>query len=486
MSLQRCATAVVVSLVFIFAVSARAAAAPSVVVAVDTSRSLDGATLASIGETASAALGQLPAQTVVGVLAFDDAPRWVLRAGSPAEATAALGSLRPAGNFTLLDDALFTAARELGRGGVVLLLTDGRDENSATTIEDVARACEARGIRVVGVGAGKRLDERRMRRLALLTGGSYVGPLAAVKSGAVGAALVEALSAPVERAAERPVETAPAGGASASGAKAPDAATVDADDAASANVPADNRGARNGNVPAALRTDSGAPGEAAGTTAAAAALPAATVSSAARWWWLALPLAVVAIAVPVAVARSRARHRTTVCKRCGHESPAGEDCPRCAAADAELALQERLRNREMTRLEDTSELRLDADAVDQLTTGSIDLDAIEKTRVIADQSMLLVREPGVSQRSFLLRSDGAFAVGRDPRTNTLAMRDPALSAHHFKVVPDNGYYYLVDLDSTNGTYVNRRRVRAAKLASGDLIQAGQVELEFRSFLGQVA
>jgi hypothetical protein len=29
-------------------------------------------------------------------------------------------------------------------------------------------------------------------------------------------------------------------------------------------------------------------------------------------------------------------------------------------------------------------------------------------------------------------------------------------------------------------------VRAARLASGDLIQAGQVELEFRSFLGQVA
>ncbi len=484
MSLQRCATAVVVSLVFIFAVDARAAVAPSVVVAVDTSRSLDGATLASIGETASAALGQLPAPTVVGVLAFDDAPRWVLRAGSPAEATAALGSLRPAGNFTLLDDALFTAARELSRGGVVLLLTDGRDENSATTVEDVARACEARGIRVVGVGAGKRLDERRMRRLALLTGGSYVGPLASVKSGAVGAALVEALSAPVEAAVERPAEAAPAGGAAAADATASRAVRGNATDGARPNVPADDRGARTGNVPAALRTGGEASGDAPITAAAAAALPATTVSTAARWWWLALPLAVVAIAVPVALARNRARHRTTVCKRCGHEGPAGDDCPRCAAADAELALQERLRNREMTRLEDTSELRLDA--VDELITGSIDLDAIEKTRVIADQSMLMVREPGESQRSFLLRSDGAFAVGRDPRTNTLAMRDPALSAHHFKVVPDNGYYYLVDLDSTNGTYLNRRRVRASKLTSGDVIQAGQVELEFRSFLGQVA
>jgi hypothetical protein len=460
----------VVSSIFILAAGGRAGAAPSVVVAVDTSRSLDATTLASMGEAASTALGQLPAQTVVGVLAFDDVPRWVLRAGSPAEAAAALGSLRPAGDFTLLDDALFTAARELAPGGVVLLLTDGRDENSATTVEDVARACEARGIRVVGVGAGKRLDERRMRRLALLSGGSYAGPLAAVQPGAVGAALVEALSKPVERPAERPVEATrpvPAPGG-----------------AGGSNLPTDGRGARGGNAPAALRGGGANPAGAAPPAAAAAAIPAATASRTARWWWLALPLALVAVAVPVAIARNRARHRTAVCKRCGHEGPADEDCPHCAAAEAELALQQRLRNREMTRLEDTSELRLDA--VQDLATGSIALDAIEKTRVIADQSMLLVREPGESQRSFLLRNDGAFAVGRDPRSNTLAMRDPALSAHHFKVVPDNGYYYVVDLDSTNGTYVNRRRVRAAKLASGDMIQAGQVELEFRSFLSQVA
>src|SRR6185369_6292574 len=163
-------------------------------------------------ETASAALGALPAETKVGVLAFDDAPRWVLRAGSPAEASAALGSLTPAGSYTLLDDALFTAARQLPRGGVVLLLTDGRDENSATTVEDVARACEASGVRVVGVGAGRRLDERRMRRLALLTGGSYVGPLASVKPAAVGAALVAAASAPVEVPVTKPVQ----GGAAAS------------------------------------------------------------------------------------------------------------------------------------------------------------------------------------------------------------------------------------------------------------------------------
>lgn len=454
-----------------------AAAGASVVVAVDTSRSLDPATLARMGETASAALGELPGEAKVGVLAFDDAPRWVLRGGSPAEAATALGSLKPAGSYTLLDDALFTAARELPRGGVVLLLTDGRDENSATTVEDVARACEARGVRVVGVGAGKRLDERQMRRLALLTGGSYVGPLASVKPAAVGAALVEAASAPVEVPIAKPIEGGASGsaqGSATAGAQPPSAPSSTSNAAA---VPA-----ASGNVPVSLRTQ---PVDAAATTGPSAAEASAPNSSLSkRWWWLALPLALVAIAVPVAMARRRAGPRTTVCKRCGKEISAGEDCPHCAATDSELALQERLRNRDLTRLEDTSELRLDQ--VNEVVTGVIDLDAIEKTRVIADQSMLMVREPGESQRSFLLRSDGAFAVGRDPRTNTLTMRDPALSARHFKVVPDDGWFYVVDLDSTNGTYLNRRRVRAAKLSSGDVIQAGQVELEFRSFLGQVA
>ena len=472
MSRSRLVSTALVILLGITGAAARAASAPSVVVAVDTSRSLDQATLAAMGETASAALGELPAETVVGVLAFDDAPRWVLRAGSPAEASAALASLVPAGNFTLLDDALFTAAREIAPGGVVLLLTDGRDENSATTVEDVARACEARGVRLVGVGAGKRLDERRMRRLALLTGGSYVGPLASAKPAAVGAALVAAASTPPERAIEKPTEA---------GADAPAAGDADAvpPQPATAEAPA------SGNVPVALRSPNSAPATAR-DTATAADVGTAADSPVARWWWLVLPLALVAVAVPVAViARRRSGQRTTVCKRCGTEVPAGEeDCPKCAAADSELALQERLRNRDLTRLEDTSELRLDQ--VNEVVTGVIDLDAIEKTRVISDQSMLMIREPGESQRSFLLRSDGAFAVGRDPRTNTLTMRDPALSARHFKVVPDNGYYYVVDLDSTNGTYLNRRRVRAAKLSSGDVIMAGQVELEFRSFLGNVA
>ena len=105
--------------------------------------------------------------------------------------------------------------------------------------------------------------------------------------------------------------------------------------------------------------------------------------------------------------------------------------------------------------------------------------------MLTDQNVLLVREPGEVQRSYLLRADGAFAIGRDPKANTVALRDVALSARHFMVVPDEGAFYVVDVDSTNGTFLNQRRVRCARLASGDVIRAGQVDVEYRTYLSGV-
>jgi hypothetical protein len=41
----------------------------------------------------------------------------------------------------------------------------------------------------------------------------------------------------------------------------------------------------------------------------------------------------------------------------------------------------------------------------------------------------------------------------------------------FRILPGNA-----DLESTNGTYVNGTRIESARLASGDRVQVGRVEL----------
>lgn len=57
--------------------------------------------------------------------------------------------------------------------------------------------------------------------------------------------------------------------------------------------------------------------------------------------------------------------------------------------------------------------------------------------------------------------------------------DPNVSRRHARLVNEEGLWWIVDLDSTNGTGVNGRRVRRARVGDGDRITAGSTELVFR-------
>lgn len=151
-----------------------------------------------------------------------------------------------------------------------------------------------------------------------------------------------------------------------------------------------------------------------------------------------------------------------------------------AVVDDDLELHGRLAEREPAPPVEAEDVSVDT-AVFHLEAGSL----LEKTRVLSGQGLLWMRRPGEDPRSFVLPRDKAFAIGRDPETNTLAIPDPALSTHHFKIVCEGDEHYLVDLHSTNGSFVNGERVLVRKLRNGDVIHAGQVELDFRS-LGRAA
>ena len=91
--------------------------------------------------------------------------------------------------------------------------------------------------------------------------------------------------------------------------------------------------------------------------------------------------------------------------------------------------------------------------------------------------------------------EDVYAVGRETSNNIL-IPDPSVSAHHARLKPGPDGWYVEDLNSSNGTYVNQRRVSYAKLTNGDIIRFGNVDTEFlddeftftatsRSFLGGV-
>ena len=65
-------------------------------------------------------------------------------------------------------------------------------------------------------------------------------------------------------------------------------------------------------------------------------------------------------------------------------------------------------------------------------------------------------------------------VGRDG--SDVALQDPEISRHHCVVEVREDYVNLRDLDSTNGTFFEKERVRAAMLGQGAEFRIGETTL----------
>jgi transcriptional regulator with GAF, ATPase, and Fis domain len=63
--------------------------------------------------------------------------------------------------------------------------------------------------------------------------------------------------------------------------------------------------------------------------------------------------------------------------------------------------------------------------------------------------------------------------------NDIVLADKAVSGTHFEIRVDDDGYRLVDLGSTNGTFVDDLRVKDVYLAQGTVFRAGHTELQFQ-------
>src|SRR5437016_1509874 len=96
---------------------------------------------------------------------------------------------------------------------------------------------------------------------------------------------------------------------------------------------------------------------------------------------------------------------------------------------------------------------------------------------------------GAPFASFLVRSGGLVGQRLSVRTpvvnigradyNDLVVPDPSVSTSHAKLQRREGVWVLLDLDSTNGTFVDGERVKGeAPLAPGATVRFGDVQLVF--------
>jgi hypothetical protein len=116
-------------------------------------------------------------------------------------------------------------------------------------------------------------------------------------------------------------------------------------------------------------------------------------------------------------------------------------------------------------------------AVESGHTMVLDREKLLREKPRAPKAAITVRD-GDDRRDIVLGAE-PLAIGRDPQ-NDITLDDRRVSRKHAEIRLRLGRYTLYDLQSTNGTYVNGRRVAEVVLADGDRLSIGGVELQFRA------
>jgi hypothetical protein len=92
----------------------------------------------------------------------------------------------------------------------------------------------------------------------------------------------------------------------------------------------------------------------------------------------------------------------------------------------------------------------------------------------------LVVTAGALQGTRITLGEAPITIGR-AEDSTLVITDDYASARHARLVPRAGQWYVEDLGSTNGTYLDRGKVSApTPVPLGVPIRIGRTSLELRS------
>ncbi len=89
--------------------------------------------------------------------------------------------------------------------------------------------------------------------------------------------------------------------------------------------------------------------------------------------------------------------------------------------------------------------------------------------------LILLGDEG--NREYLV-GDSARTIGRDG-ANDLVVDDEEVSSRHARITYDDGCFWVEDLNSTNGTFVNGERISAiTRLQDDDLLKMGHILMKF--------
>lgn len=405
-------------IVLLFALRAWCDDTRAIAVLLDISKSIPSKDFEKGKEFVGQLVNQAPASESFSLYAFGNE----LRKVSPDE----LQMVQASDSYTMLYDAVYDAAAQLAQDKAdrkaILIISDGHDTKSVTILEDTVSFANSNGIAIYGIGAGK-VNRKSLERIAKLTGGKYFELNQADLAAGIQTAVGEQAKVPASRLAEvtpsQPVQQRPA--------PAPQAAQ-----------PAQERGFS-------------------------------------PYWILAIVIGALVVLLLLFVILRSVREEPRVCPTCGKRlEPYQTVCPTCSATKTEVA-----KKPQPIPSDGTQEIRIsmeEADAapfpMELLEKKPVTEEMLSRTFVLMETPMLVVQKGKNLGQSYSLNRAFPISIGRS-RVNEILIDDVTVSGQHCRIIPENGKHVLYDLGSTNGTFVNEKKVQRAVLRQGDVVKVGE-------------
>jgi hypothetical protein len=166
------------------------------------------------------------------------------------------------------------------------------------------------------------------------------------------------------------------------------------------------------------------------------------------------------------------------CTQCGHANP--DDARFCSNCGTPLTrgAGSPLPARESPG-ESTSTISIggfEALEADQGVDEGFGADQVAVEALPPGTALLVVKRGPNAGSRFLLDKDRTSA-GRHPESD-IFLDDVTVSRRHAEFARESGAFWVRDVGSLNGTYVNRQRIDQAGLSGGDEVQIGKFRLVF--------
>lgn len=86
-----------------------------------------------------------------------------------------------------------------------------------------------------------------------------------------------------------------------------------------------------------------------------------------------------------------------------------------------------------------------------------------------------------AQQGEVLQVKGRTTVGTSTDCD-LVLADPSISSRHCEFIAGQNGFRLTDLGSTNGTFVNDKRITTEELIDGDMVKLGRTSFKFKAMI----